>query len=209
MNSPQYANKAYNYVKEGLQDYAERGGFEKLGQYVNQRAGFTVVPQPAYVVPPGSGGANSPISPNFIATSSGDIGIVDGLGPRKLLALERELKVAEMTGGRSAVQARYKDGKLTLEDTPIKNSKGVSGIDVIGKNGELIQVGGPGKNANPDVLEKTQNAMYVLKEEARINNTVAKVYLEYGNSDRFKELVREAQKILGKDNVVVFRKKGQ
>ncbi|BBB62268.1 hypothetical protein UNDKW_3995 [Undibacterium sp. KW1] len=59
MNSPQYVNKAYNYVKEGLQDYAERGGFEKLGQYVNQRAGFTVVPQPMYVVPPGPSGANS------------------------------------------------------------------------------------------------------------------------------------------------------
>ncbi|HEX8615130.1 MAG TPA: hemagglutinin repeat-containing protein [Telluria sp.] len=153
------------------------------------------------------GAANSPpTSPNFIATSGGDIGVVDGLGPRKLLALERELKVAEMTGGRSAVQARYKDGKLILEDTPIKNSEGVSGIDVIGKNGELIQVGGPGKNANPDVLEKTKNAMRVLKEEARINNTVAKVYLEHGDSERFKELVREAQKILGKDNVVVFKK---
>ncbi|MDM5182247.1 hypothetical protein PO883_34330, partial [Massilia sp. DJPM01] len=147
-----------------------------------------------------------PISPNFIATSGGDVGVVDGLGPRKLLALERELKVAEMIGGRSAVQARYKDGKLILEDTPIKNSEGVSGIDVIGKNGELIQVGGPGKNANSDVLEKTKNAMRVLKEEARINNTVAKVYLEYGNSDRFQELVREAQKILGKDNVIVFKK---
>lgn len=98
------------------------------------------------------------------------------------------------------------DGKLVIEDTPISNSRGVSGIDVIGKNGELIQVGGPGKNANPEVLEKTKNALHVLKEEASIKNTKAQVYLEQGDSARFAELIVESQKILGKENVFILKK---
>jgi hypothetical protein len=50
-----------------------------------------------------------------------------------------------------------------VEDTPIiRNGQVVSGADVFGKNGELIQVGGPGKNANDVVFEKTKRSLEVL-----------------------------------------------
>ncbi len=128
------------------------------------------------------------------------------MGPRKLTGLQRELRVVEITGGRSATTSRIgKNGNIIIEDTPIiRDGKVVSGIDVFGKNGELIQVGGPGKNANDVVLAKTKRALEALKNEAQSRNTVAQVYYEAGNSDRFTQLILESQKILGKNNVFVL-----
>ena len=147
-------------------------------------------------------------NPDFIATSNGDVGAASGLGPRKLTALQRELKVVEMTGGRSATTSRIGgDGKLIIEDTPIfKDGQIVSGIDVFGENGELIQVGGPGKNANDVVFARTKNALENLKDEAQLRGTTAQVYYEQGGSERFKDLISESRKILGKDNVFIFEK---
>lgn len=143
--------------------------------------------------------------PDYIATSQGDVGATAGLGPRKLSALERELQVVEITGGKSAQTSRVENGRVITEDTPItRDGQVISGIDVFGKNGELIQVGGPGKNANDAVFERTKRALAALKEEAMIRGTRAQVYYEAGNSERFKDLIRESQRILGKENVFVL-----
>ena len=130
------------------------------------------------------------------------------MGPRKLTALQRELRVVEITGGRSAATSRIgKNGNLIIEDTPIiRNGEVVSGIDVFGKNGELIQVGGPGKNANDVVFAKTMRALEALKSEAQLRNTVAQVYYEAGSSERFTQLILESQKVLGKNNVFILPK---
>lgn len=92
-----------------------------------------------------------------------------------MLALERELRVAELTGGRSAQSYAYdKRGNINVQDTPIiRDGQIVSGIDVIGKNGELIQVGGPGKNANDGVFLRTKRALEALKDEARVRGVKA------------------------------------
>jgi hypothetical protein len=149
----------------------------------------------------------SSLKPDFIGTSNGDVANISNLSPNKRMAVERELRVAEIVDGRSATKSRIRerDGKLIVEDTPIiRNGQVVSGVDVIGKNGELIQVGGPGKNANDVVFEKTKRSLEVLKDEARLRGTKAQVFFEQGNSDRFKELVRESQRILGEDNVFIL-----
>ncbi|MGW8393131.1 hemagglutinin repeat-containing protein [Pseudoduganella sp. HUAS MS19] len=99
--------------------------------------------------------------PDYIATTNGDIGATAGLGPRKLRALERELQVVEITGGKSAQTARVgENGRVITEDTPIyRDGQVASGIDVYGKNGELIQVGGPGKNSNDAVFVRAMRAL--------------------------------------------------
>ena len=147
--------------------------------------------------------------PDYIATSTGDIGSTTGLGPRKLTALQRELQVAEITGGRSAQTFRIgANGNLIIEDTLIyRDGQVVSGVDVFGKNGELIQVGGPGKNANDIVFERTKNALEVLKSEVITREITAQVYYEAGNSERFNNLILESQRILGKKNVFILPKK--
>ena len=146
--------------------------------------------------------------PNFIATSNGEIGGLAGLGPKQTLSIERELRVIEITGGRSARLARVlEDGRVLPEDTMIiRNGQTASGIDVFGKKGELIQVGGPGKNSNDITFEKTKKALLVLKDEAQARKTIAQVYYESASSDRFKALVLESQKILGNENVVILKK---
>jgi len=96
------------------------------------------------------------------------------LTPNKLKAVERELRVAEIVGGRSATRSRIResDGKSIVEDTPIiRDGQVISGIDVFGKNGEIIQVGGPGKNANDVVFEKTKSSLEALKSEAQLRGT--------------------------------------
>ncbi|WP_137940480.1 hypothetical protein [Chitinivorax sp. B] len=122
------------------------------------------------------------------------------------MALQRELRVAEISGGRVAAVSRLdKDGNLIIEDIPIiRNGQVVSGIDVIGRNGELIQVGGPGKNANDKVFARTKNALEALKDEALLRGVKAQVYYEQGNSSRFNDLVLESQRILGKKNVFLL-----
>ena len=152
-------------------------------------------------------GNGSSSKPDFIGTSNGDMAKISDLTPSKKKAVERELRVAEIVGGKSATRSRIreKDGKLIVEDTPvIKDGQVVTGVDVFGKNGELIQVGGPGKNANDVVFEKTKKALNALKEEAQNRGTKAQVYYEQGNSDRFRELIKESQNILGKENVFIL-----
>ncbi|MCK5904084.1 MAG: hypothetical protein KAG86_02285, partial [Gammaproteobacteria bacterium] len=141
---------------------------------------------------------------DFIATSNGDAAKISDLTPNKRKATLRELRVAEIVDGKSATRSRIResDGKLIIEDTPIiRDGKVVTGVDVFGKNGELIQVGGPGKNANDVVLDKTKRALEALKDEAKVRGTKAQVFYEKGNSERFKELINESKKILGEENV--------
>ena len=119
------------------------------------------------------------MKPDFIGTSKGDLVRISDLPPRIRKGVERELRVAEIVGGRSASVARVRasDGKVLIEDTPIvRDGRVVTGIDVFGKNGELIQVGGPGKNANDVVFEKTKRSLAFLKDEARIRGTTAQVF---------------------------------
>ncbi len=146
-------------------------------------------------------------NPDFIATSNGDAAKISDLSPNKRKATLRELRVAEIVDGKSATRSRIRkqDSKLIIEDKPIiRDGKVVTGIDVFGKNGELIQVGGPGKNANDVVFEKTKRALEALKDEAKLRGTKAQVFYEKGNSDRFKELITESKRILGEENVFIL-----
>lgn len=86
----------------------------------------------------------------------------------------------------------------------IRDGKIVSGVDVFGKNGELIQVGGPGKNANDKVFARTKRSLQALKDEAKIRGTKAQVFYAPGNSPRFKDLIKESERILGKENVFIL-----
>ncbi|MGK5004086.1 hypothetical protein [Janthinobacterium sp. LB2P70] len=194
-------------IGEAVFKYAERTG---LISYAAENTGASSVKVGGF-----SQGTNKIVTsdakliPDYIATSNGDIGSTLGLGPRKLTALERELQVAEITGGRSAQTSRIgPNGNLVIEDTPIyRDGQVVSGVDVFGKNGELIQVGGPGKNANDVVFERTKKALEALKSEAKARGTTAQVYYEAGNSERFNNLILESKKILGKNNVFILPKK--
>jgi|GEM_PF-5936289 len=152
-------------------------------------------------------GDNSLSDPDFIGTSNGDVAEVKSLTPNKRKGVERELRVTEIVNGKLATQSRIRerDGKLIVEDIPVvRDGKVVTGIDVIGKNGELIQVGGPGKNANDVVFEKTKRSLQALKDEAELKGTKAQVFYEQGKSDRFNELIRESKRILGDDNVFIL-----
>jgi len=147
-----------------------------------------------------------PNDTGFIGTSNGDVGDIRDLGPRKTTGLERELRVAEIVDGKSASISRIsKNGKVIVEDTPIiRNGEVVGGIDVFGKEGELIQVGGPGKNADDAVFEKTKRSLNALKDEASKRGTTAQVYYERGSSARFDDLIKESQRILGAENVFIL-----
>ena len=128
------------------------------------------------------------------------------LSENQRIALEREAYVAALSGGEIAVSVNNKNGVMVLEDIWITDSKGnrLTGIDVIGKNGELILVGGPGKNSSDMVWKRTESALYALKNEATKKGVKAQVYYKRGNSDRFKDLIEKSEKILGKGNVIVF-----
>lgn len=102
------------------------------------------------------------------------------------IGIRREQKVAELTGGRVSNES------ITVQGI------GSTDIDVIGPNGELIEVGGPAKAGN---LGNFGRQLNVLKAEADQRNVRAMVYLQRGTPE---SAVRVAQRRLGAENVIIF-----
>src|SRR5207245_207458 len=72
-------------------------------------------------------------------------------------------------------------------------------VDVLGKAGEYIGVGGPAKGRS---LADFGQKLSALKDAAKQVGTTAKYYLELGTSQAAIDL---AKKILGDNNVVIFK----
>ena len=130
---------------------------------------------------------------------------IKNMSQQEIIGIQRELNVTHITGGKLA-KIINKNGHL--EDMPIRSVDGriLTGIDIIGKNGEYISVGGPAKGSTPEKLAETLRKLQILKSEAEKNGTKAMVYYERGNSEKFQRLIEESKKILGKENVVIFDK---
>jgi hypothetical protein len=79
---------------------------------------------------------------------------------------------------------------------------GSTDIDVIGKAGEYIEVGGRSKGWNLAALSSFGNQLEKLKRGAAAAGVAAKAYLEEGTPQ---EAIELAKKKLGEDNVVIFR----
>lgn len=105
----------------------------------------------------------------------------------------REQKVAELTEGTIPSGAPGKPGlKVT------KPGAGTTDVDVIGKDGSYIAVGGPAKARN---LAKFGEKCHILKYAAEQRGVRAQVYLEDGTPDSALALAR---RILGDANVHTF-----
>jgi hypothetical protein len=98
--------------------------------------------------------------------------------------------VAELTGGRVAG-----DAKVTLQGV------GSTGVDVIGKAGEFIGVGGPAKAGD---LADFGRKLQILAGSAEQAGVKAQYYLAKGTPDA---VIKLAHKWLGKENVFLFEMK--
>ncbi|RFU83259.1 PrsW family intramembrane metalloprotease [Streptomyces triticagri] len=105
----------------------------------------------------------------------------------------REQTVADLTEGTIPSGAPGKPGlKVT------KPGAGTTDVDVIGKDGSYIAVGGPAKARN---LAKFGEKCHILKYAAEQQGVRAQVYLEEGTPETALNLAR---RILGNDNVHTF-----
>lgn len=143
----------------------------------------------AMAVGSGVGPSRPPTRADFAATSQGDVIPVSRLLGD--VGLSRELRVAEMVGGRLA-----KTGKK-LKDVVLRSPTGEGvKVDVFGPKGELIVVGGPGKNP-----AELGDKLRVLRETADARGLQAHAYFEEGTSQRLLDI---AANWLGINNVGVF-----
>lgn len=108
------------------------------------------------------------------------------------LGYDREVSVAKIEGGRAASPGPGQPGMK------IKTKYGSSDVDVIGKDGSYIVVGGPSK---ADDLGYLGSRMKILKEAADEAGVGAKAYFEEGTPQAAIDL---AKKWLGPDNVHTF-----
>ena len=113
------------------------------------------------------------------------------LSPNALGALREEV-VAGITGGKLAGDVAGQGMKVTVKGL------GSTDVDVIGKAGEYIGVGGPGKANN---LADLGRKLQILKAAADDSGTTAKYYFQKGTPENVLNLAR---KKLGSDNVSTF-----
>lgn len=99
---------------------------------------------------------------------------------------------------RERVAARSIGGVISGQGLVVKNI-GATDIDVIGKAGEYIAVGGPAKGFD---MAKFGQKLDILRRGAAEAGVAAKAYLAEGTPQKVIDL---AKKKLGEDNVVVFR----
>ncbi|WP_295978316.1 hemagglutinin repeat-containing protein [uncultured Variovorax sp.] len=103
-----------------------------------------------------------------------------------ILGKERELKVAEISGGK-------------LSNEKIITSRGHTDVDVVGPNGELIGVGGPAKlNRLPNLGGEIAK----LKEEAAKRGVVVQYYITDSTPRQVYDFLI---KRLGVENVFIFK----
>lgn len=141
---------------------------------------------------------------DFITGKNGTLVDIRSMSPQEIVGIQRELKVVDMIGGKLSKTVR-KDS--VIEDVFIYDKSGnkLVGIDAFGKNGEYIAIGGPAKGSTPKKLEGTLEKIRILKSEAAKNGKKAQAYYKQGNSDKFKKLIEESKKVLGDDNVIIFK----
>ncbi|MGO9118085.1 MAG: hypothetical protein ACLQPD_10785 [Desulfomonilaceae bacterium] len=103
------------------------------------------------------------------------------------LGAAREQYVADLVGGK-------------VPDSPleIKTPYGTSQIDVIGPNGQFIEVGGPGKALD---LDRFTRQMQRLQAAAEADGTTAQFYYDKGTPE---SVLDTARKWLGNSNVIPF-----
>ena len=115
----------------------------------------------------------------------------------------RAMAVAELEGGRLA---QVETSKGTFRDAPAVYDYKETGIDVWGRKGEFIAVGGQGKAGNNANFIKQLRNLIVLQRAARTQGTVAKAYFDIseGITERYAKLISTSIDILGKENVKLF-----
>lgn len=106
---------------------------------------------------------------------------------------EREKRVADLTGG---TIPSGQPGKPGLKI--IKPNVGSSDVDVIGRNGEYIAVGGAKKAKDVNQLKVK---LGILKYAADQKGVGAQAYFEEGTPDAALDAARQ---VLGNDNVFIF-----
>lgn len=106
------------------------------------------------------------------------------------------ISAAEVGAAREAAVAASVGGKVS--GMIVRGASTSTDVDVLGKAGEYISVGGPAKGFD---LASFGQKLSALKDAAQQAGTTAKYYLEQGTS---KETVDLAKKILGANNVVIF-----
>jgi len=116
-------------------------------------------------------------------------GISLGSLPSNDAGLLREEIVANAIGG-------------AVSGEKLVTSIGSTEIDVIGKSGEFIEVGGAAKGWNSATLSSFGNQLEKLKKGAAAAGVGAKAYLEAGTPQAVIDI---AKKKLGEENVVIFR----
>jgi len=97
----------------------------------------------------------------------------------------REQKIADLVGGR-------------VSGEKIKTSRGSTDVDVVGPDGTLIAVGGPGKAKK---MSNTARSLMVMKEVADQRGVRAKAYF---TKETPQEVIDLAKRKLGSDNVHLF-----
>jgi hypothetical protein len=104
---------------------------------------------------------------------------------------------AEIGASREAAVAASVGGKVS--GMIVKGASTSTDVDVIGKAGEYIGVGGPAKGIN---LSAFGQKLAALKDAATKANVVAQYYLEEGTP---KEAIALAKKILSDKAVKVYK----
>jgi len=154
-------------------------------------------------VEPQTGPGSTPLpSENFTPVIENPTVKPNGKGPVPLrgrsaqdIGRAREEYVAREVGGVVAKDKKGQDIKLHVPSIAGKSIK----LDVLGKHGEFIYVGGPGKNEN---LAEMIESLKQYKLYAEYYNTRALAYFASGTSDK---VLNTAKKIFGKENVHTFK----
>ena len=161
---------AFQNVRQG------RSWYENIG--VEASKGFLI-------------GATLGLAAPAIASTTAGMGVLTAAGSAgaaaNALGVAREVYVAQLVGGRVAGDVR-----ISIQGV------GSTAIDVYGKAGEFIGVGGPMKAIGPDALSRLGTRLKVLAGAAEQAGVKAQYYFARGTS---LEAFRLAEKWLGKGNV--------
>jgi RHS repeat-associated protein len=128
-------------------------------------------------------------APALVATDLG-VGTATVALDAAALGRAREALVAQLVGGRVAG-----DVKVTLQGV------GTTAVDVYGKAGEFVGVGGPAKAINLSLLGSKLKQLAGAAEDAGVT---AQYYFAKGTPEA---AIKLAQKWLGKENVFLFEMK--
>gem|GEM_PF-2247019 len=104
----------------------------------------------------------------------------------------------ELGAAREKFVADQIRGQVPEAPLKVNTQYGPAQIDVVGPNGELIEVGGPGKALNPG---RFGEQMQKLEAAAEATGTQAQFYYDQGTPE---SILQIARKWLGSENVIPF-----